>query len=97
VFDCDDNDETPDETPKQNTNTNENISVGGFVILYSWLVALLALETLVFVLGLSFVDDDRETAAGLYLLALTWSYGRPQYTDDPETMNGENGEAHEVI
>jgi hypothetical protein len=39
-------------------------------------------------------------AAGLYLLALTWSYvesWEAQYTDESGIMNGENGETHEVI
>jgi hypothetical protein len=80
---CDDSDETPDQTPEQNTNTNENSCVGGFVISSSWLVDLLVLGTVVLSLGV-FRRDDRETVAGIYLLALTWSYGRHKTRTTPK-------------
>jgi carboxypeptidase D len=90
---CDDS----NETPKQNTNTDTNSSVGGFVISYSWLVALLALGALVIVLG---VFRSRRKGNGSRPLHTSFDMELPeaQYTDDPKTMNGENGEeTHEVI
>jgi carboxypeptidase D len=89
---CDDSDKTTDGTSKQNTNTNESGSVGGFVISYSWLVALLALGGLVLVLG---VFRKRRRGNGSRPLPTTYDMElQEQYTDDPETMNGET---HEVI
>lgn len=88
---CDDT----DETPKKNSNASS--SVGGFVITYSWIVALLGLGGLVLVVGV-FRGRRRQ---GNGSRALPTSYDmelrESQYTDDPETVNGENGETHEVI
>jgi carboxypeptidase D len=85
-----------DPSEKQNTNTNESGSVGGFVISYSWIVALLALGGLVLVLG---VFRGRRQGNGSRPLPTSFDMElrEAQYTDDPETMNGENDETHEVI
>ena len=93
---CDDSDETSKETPKQNTNTDTNSSVGGFVISYSWLVALLALGGLALILGV--FRSRRKGNGSRALPTFDMELPESQYTDDPETLNGENGEeTHEVI
>jgi carboxypeptidase D len=94
---CGDSDETSNETPQQNTNTDTNSSVGGFVISYSWLIALLALGGLVLAIG---AFRSRRKGNGSRPLPTSFDMELPesQYTDDPETLNGENGEErHEVI
>jgi carboxypeptidase D len=92
---CDDANDDERSDDDETSKTNADSTAGGLVISYSWLVAFTALGALGLVLG---VFRRRRVSKSRPLPdSYDMELREGQYTDDPETMNGDNGETHEVI